>query len=95
MLFIIADWNAKVGSQAISVVTGKSGFGVQNEAGQKLTKFCQEIGLVIANNLFQQHKRWFFTHRHHQIVNTKIRLVIFFEVSDGEALYSQPTKTRN
>ena len=56
VLFIIRDWNAKVGSQEIPGVTGKSGLGVQNQAGQRLTEFCQENGLVIANT-FQQHKR--------------------------------------
>ena len=57
VLFIIGDWNAKVGSQEISGVTSKFGLGVQNEAGQRLTEFCQENVLVIANTLFQQHKR--------------------------------------
>ena len=51
------NWNIKVGSQKIHGVTSKFGFGVQNEAGQRLTKFCQENALVIANTLFQQHKR--------------------------------------
>ena len=57
VLFIIGDWNAKVGSQEIPGVTGKFGLGVQNEAGQRLTEFWQEKALVIANTLFQQHKR--------------------------------------
>ena len=57
VLFIIGDWNAKVGSQEIPGVTGKFGLGVQNEAGQSLIEFCQENTLVIANTLFQQHKR--------------------------------------
>ena len=57
VLFIIEDWNAEVGSQEISGVTGKFGLGVQNEAGQRLTEFCQENTLVIANTLFQQHRR--------------------------------------
>ena len=57
VLFIIEDWNAKVGSQEIPAVTGKFGLGVQNEVGQKLTEFCQENALVIANTLFQQHNR--------------------------------------
>ena len=57
ILFIIGDWNAKVGSQEIPGVTGKFGLGVQNEAGQRLTEFWQEKALVIANTLFQQHKR--------------------------------------
>ena len=57
VLFIIGDWNAKVGSQEIPRVTGKFGLGVQNEAGQKLTEFCQENILVIASTLVHQHKR--------------------------------------
>ena len=57
VLFIIGDWNAKVGSQEISGVSGKFGCGIQNEAGQRLTEFCQENELVRANTLFQQHKR--------------------------------------
>ena len=57
VLFIIGDWNAKAGSQEIPGVTGKFGFGVQSKAGQRLTEFCQEYTLVIANTLFQQHKR--------------------------------------
>ena len=61
VLFIIGDWNAKVGSQETPRVTGKFGLGVQNEAGQRLIEFCQENALVIANTLFQQHKRRFYT----------------------------------
>ena len=57
VLFIIGDWNAKVESQETPGVTGKLGLGVQNEAGQRLIEFCQETALVIANTLFQQHKR--------------------------------------
>ena len=57
VLFIIKDWNAKVGSQETLRVTGKCGLRVQNEAGQRLIEFCQENTLVIANTLFQQHKR--------------------------------------
>ena len=57
----VGDWNAKVGSQEIHGVTGKFGLGVQNEAGQMLTEFCQENPLVIANTLFQQHKRRLYT----------------------------------
>ena len=55
VLLIIGDWNAKAGSQETPGVTGKFGRGVQNEAGQRLTEFCQENALVIANTLFQQH----------------------------------------
>ena len=61
VLFIIGDWNAKVGSQEIPGVPGKSALGVQNEAGQRLIEFCQENTLVIANTLFQQHKRRHYT----------------------------------
>ena len=57
VLFIIRYWNAKVVSEEISRVTGKFGLGVQNEAGQRLIKFCQENAVVIANTLLQQHKR--------------------------------------
>ena len=61
VLFIIGDWNAKVGSQEIPGVTGKFGIGVQNEAGQRLTEFCQENALVRATTLFQKHKRRLYT----------------------------------
>ena len=57
VLFITGDWNAKVGRQETPGGTGKFGLGVQNEAGQRLIEFCQENALVIANVLFQQHKR--------------------------------------
>ena len=75
VLFIIGDLNAKVGSQEIPGVTGKFGLGVQNEAGQRLTEFCQENTLVTTNTLFQQHKRQLYTwispdhHHHHQHQN--------------------------
>ena len=61
VLFIIGDWNAKVGSQETPGVTCKFGLRVQNEAGQRLIEFCQENALVIANTLFQQHKRRLYT----------------------------------
>ena len=87
VLFIIGDWNAKVGSQETPGVTGKFGLGVHNEAGQKLIEFCQENALLIktpsSNNTREDS-----THGHHQMVNTKIRLIIFFAAKDGEALYS-------
>ena len=57
VLFITGDWNAKVGNQETPGVTGTFGLGVRNEAGQKLIEFCQENALVLANTLFQQHKR--------------------------------------
>ena len=91
VILIIGNWNEKVESQETPEVTGKFGLGVQNEAGQRLKEFCQENALVIANALFQQHKRRLFQQhkrRHHQMVNTEIRL-IFFAAKDGEALYSQ------
>ena len=61
VLFIIGDWNAKVGSQETPGVTTKFGLGLQNEAGQRLIEFCQENALVIANTLLQQHKRRLYT----------------------------------
>ena len=61
VLFNTGDWNAKVGSQETPVVTGKFGFGVQNEAGKRLIELCQENALVIADTLFQQHKRRLYT----------------------------------
>ena len=84
VLFIIGDWSGKVGSQEITGVTGKFGLGEQNKAGQRLTEFCQENTLVIANTLFQQHKR-----RLHMDItrwSIKIILIIFFAAKDGEAL---------
>ena len=61
VLFIIGDWNAKVGNREISGVTGKFGLGVQKEAGQRLIEFSQENKLVTANTLFQQHKKRLYT----------------------------------
>ena len=61
VFFIIGEWNAKEGSQETLGVTGKFGLGVWNEAGQRLIEFCQENALVIANTLFQQHKRRLYT----------------------------------
>ena len=88
VLFITGDWNAKVGSQEIPGVTGKFGLGVQNEAGQRLIKFCQENALVTANPS-SNNTREDSTHGHHQMVDTEIRLIIFFAAKDGEALYSE------
>ena len=59
--FITGDWNAKARSQEIPEVTGKFGLSIQNDARQKLIEFCQQNTLVIANTLFQQHKRRFYT----------------------------------
>ena len=87
LLFIIGDWNAKVGSPETPGVIGKFGLGVQNEPGQGLIEFWQENALVIANTLLQQKRRldtW--TSPDGQ---AKIRLIMFFAAEDGEALYSQ------
>ena len=78
----------RVESQETPGVTSKFGLGIQNEAGQRLIELCQKKTLVIANTFFQQHKKD-STYGHHQMVNTKIRLIIFFAAKDGEALYSQ------
>ena len=85
---MIGDWNTTVGSQEIPGVTGKFGLEVQNEAGQRLTEFCQENTLVIANTLFNN-TREDSTDGYHQMVNTEIRLIIFFAAEIGVALYSQ------
>ena len=87
VFFIIEGWNAKEGSQEIPGVTGKFGLGVQIEAGQMLKEFCQENALVIATP-FSNNTRDDSTHGHHQMVNTEIRLIIFFAAEGGEALYS-------
>ena len=88
VLFILGDWNAKVGSQETPGVTCKFGLGIWNETGQRLIAFCQENALVIAKTLFCN-TRVDSTHGHHQMVNIKIRLIICFTAKDGEALYSQ------
>ena len=87
VLFTIGEWNAKPGSQEIPGVTGKFGLGVQNEAGQRPKKFCQENALVIANTFFQQHKRRLYTWTSPDGQH-RIRLIIFFAAKDGEALHS-------
>ena len=87
IIFIIRDWKAKVGSQETPWVTDKFGLGIWNEAGQRLIEFCQKNALVIANTLF--HRGEDSTYGHHQMVNTEIRLIIFFAAKNGEALYSQ------
>ena len=87
VLFIIGDWNAKVESQEIPGVIGKFGLEVQNEAGQRLTEFCQENSLVIANTLFQQNKRRLYT-KTSPDAHTKIRLIIFFAAKEFFALYT-------
>ena len=82
------NWNAKVGSQETPGVTGKFDLGIQNEAGGRLIEFCQENALVIANTLFQQHKRRLYTWtspdgQHQNQIN------YILSGKDGEALYSQ------
>ena len=91
VLFIIGDWNTKVGCQETPGVKGKFGLGVQNESGQRLTEFCEENTLVIANTLFPttQEKTLCLGQRHHQMANSKIRLIIFFTAKDGDVLFSQ------
>ena len=77
-ILFIMDWNVKARSQKIPGVTGKFDLGVQNKAGKRLTKFCQESSLVIANTLFLNNTRDNFACQHHQIVNARIRLIAFF-----------------
>ena len=88
ILFIIGDWNAKVGSQQIPGVSSMFGLEVQNEAGQRLTDFAK-ITHWSQQTPSSNNTRDDSTHGHHQMVNTEIRLIIFFAAKDGEALYSQ------
>ena len=88
VLFIIGGWNAKVGSQEIPGETDKFGLREQNEARQRLTKFCQENALVIINTLFQPNKRRLYTWASPD-GQYRIRLIIFFAAKDGEFLNSQ------
>ena len=94
VLFIIGDWNTKLGSQEISRIAGKFGLGVQHEAGQRLTGFCQENARSLQTPSFNN-TRDDSTHGHHRMVNTGIRLIIFFAAKDGEALYSQQKQDLN
>ena len=87
-LFIIGDGNAKEGIREIPGVTGKFGLGIQIEAEERLTEFCQENALVIANTHFQQHKRRLYTWTLPD-GPWQIRLIIFFAAQNGKALYSQ------
>ena len=93
VLFIIGDCNAKVGSQEIPGVIGKFGLGVQNEAGQGQTEFCQEKALVIANTLFQQHKRRLYTWTSPD-GQYRNQTDYILAAKDGEALYSQQKQDR-
>ena len=96
VLFIIGDWNAKVGSPKIAGLTGQFGLGVQDEAGQRLIEFYQENTQVMQTSS-SNNTREDFTHGHHQMVNTEIRLIILFAVKDGETTNSifHRTKTNN
>ena len=94
VLFIIGDWNAKVGSQETPGIAGKFGLEVQNEAGQRLTEFCQENELVLANTLFNNIIEY-STHGHHQMVSTEIRLIIFFTAENGKLYTVSKNKTRS
>ena len=83
--FIIGDWNAKLGNQEIPGVTGKFGLGVQTETGQRLTEFWQENALA-QQTLSSKNIRDDSTYDHYQMVNTEIKLIIFFVAKDGETL---------
>ena len=93
VLFIIGDWNAKVGSQETPGVPGKFGRGMRNETGQRLIEFCQENTLVITNTVFQQYKRRLYTWTS-PVGQYQIRLIIFF-AQKVETLYSQQNKTES
>ena len=93
-LFIIGDWNTIVGSKDTRGVTGKFGLGVWNEAGQRLLDFCQDNAVIIANTLFQEHRED-PTHGCHHMVNTEIRLIIYFAVKNVEILYNQQKQARS
>ena len=77
-----------MGRQELHKVTGKFGLGIQNEAGQRLTEFCQE-NILIIENTFSNNPREDATHGHQNMVKTEIRLIMFFAAEDGEAPYSQ------
>ena len=92
VLFIIGDWNAKVGSQETPGVTGKFDLGVQNEADQRLIVLPREHTGYSKHPLPTTQEKT--THGYHQMVNIQIRLIIFFAAKDGEALYSQQKQER-
>ena len=89
VLFIIGDGNTKIGSQEIPGITGKFGLGVKNEAGEKANKILTREYTGHRKAPSSNNTREDSIHGHHQMVNTKIRLFIFFAAKDGEALYSQ------
>ena len=88
VLFIIGDWNVKAGNQETPGVTGKFSLGVQNETGQRLISSAKRMQWLLqtpsSNNTKEDS-----THGHNQMVNTEVRLIIFFAAKDGKALYSQ------
>ena len=93
---IIGDWNAKVGSQEIPGVTGKFGLRVQNETGQRLTEFCQENALVIANTLFQQHK-YLTAHGKFKFCILELSRKFFSHIFDSwliKSVNAKPTDTK-
>ena len=92
MSFIIGDWNAKIGSQEIPGVTGKFGLGVQNVAGQRLTVLPREH---TGHSKHLPTTQEMTPHGYQQMVNTKVRLTIFFAAKDGEALYISKNKIRS
>ena len=91
MLFIIGNWNAKVGSQEIPGVTGRFGLGMQNETEQRLIEFCQKNTLVIANTS-SSNTREDSTYGQHQTINTKIRLIIFLAAKGRSSIQSAKTR---
>ena len=93
VLFIIGDWNAKVGSQETPGITGKFGLGVQNETGQRLIRVQRRECIDHSKHLLPT-TREDSTHGHHQMVNTEIRLILFFAAKDGKALSSQQKQDR-
>ena len=93
VLFIIGDWNAKVGSQETPEVTGKFGLGIRNKAGQRLIEFLPREGTGHSKHPLPTTQEN-TTHGHHQMAKTEIRLTIFFAAKDGEALYSQQKQDR-
>ena len=94
VLLIIGNWNAKEENQEIPGVTVKFDLGIQNEAKQRITEFCQENALVTATPS-SNNTGYDSTHGHHQMVNTEIRLITFFATEDGEALYNQQNNYGN
>ena len=94
VLLIIGNWSAKEENQEIPGVTVKFDLGVQNEAKQTITEFCQENALVTATPS-SNNTGYDSTHGHHQMVNTEIRLITFFATEDGEALYNQQNNYGN